>query len=389
MHLLPGAQANRDSQSGEGDEAMTTDAAERIYTMLCHRRDVYAVQQHSGAYLPSTMRMAWPGHEPGNALSLADVEAHLRGNVSIGTYVLDVDSSVRCVVFDLDTYERSALDFLCGEVERLIASTPGTPMPYACLMLEDSGGKGYHLWLPLDAPRSARDLRAWTKPVADAFAAQRASTYPEWPALEVFPKQDELADKGYGNLVKLPLGVHAKTAARSYVVERHGWASSILTLAPYPSNLVPVAPLPTVRERTSVSADDGPTRLPCINRLLADGAGAGIRDNAMYLFARYARACGLEQDMAQEWCERVNEGFSPPLSERQVTTKVRSAFGADAPHPSCKADWLRDYCPGGDGCYGEPGTGGSRRVDVNESYPLAMLPREERLRRIREAKEGE
>jgi len=34
-------------------------------------------------------------------------------------------------------------------------------------------------------------------------------------ALEIFPKQDALKGKGYGNLVKLPLGVHRRTGGKS------------------------------------------------------------------------------------------------------------------------------------------------------------------------------
>ncbi len=40
--------------------------------------------------------------------------------------------------------------------------------------------------------------------------------------LEVFPKQDRLAGKGLGNLVKLPLGIHRGTGRRSHFVPRQG-----------------------------------------------------------------------------------------------------------------------------------------------------------------------
>jgi hypothetical protein len=49
--------------------------------------------------------------------------------------------------------------------------------------------------------------------------AAQIKTDLEYFQLEVFPKQDHVSGQGFGNLVKLPLGVHRKTGKRSYFYE--------------------------------------------------------------------------------------------------------------------------------------------------------------------------
>lgn len=365
---------------------MSADAA-RIHQLFVHRRDVCALQQESGAYFPAIA-----------PVSVGTVSQHLRGECSVGAYVLNTDDTCRFVMFDLDTYDRMALLCLCDAIERLVADTYAQASqtwsghPYRCLLLEDSGGKGYHVWLPFSTPRPARDVRAWAQPVVEAYnigrdrnipAGAPAIPFTPWPALEVFPKQDALGEGGYGNLVKLPLGVHAKTGARSYFVPRENWASDLRTLAPMPAVLIPAAPAEPERKRTEVAVGDGVAPFTCVARIIVHGAGKGQRDNALYHFARYARASGLPEDIALEWCERVNEGFSPPLTPNEVRTKVRSAYGANTPNPGCSSDWLRDFCPGGAGCFApwneeRRSRRGSEDEAATDPYPT-HLTREERL----------
>jgi len=80
---------------------------------------------------------------------------------------------------------------------------------------EFSGGKGYHFWYffhePISASRARNVLTAMTKKIAPDLTSFH---------LEVFPKQDRLAGKGLGNLVKLPLGIHRKTGKLSYFIPK-------------------------------------------------------------------------------------------------------------------------------------------------------------------------
>lgn len=96
-----------------------------------------------------------------------------------------------------------------------------------------SGGKGMHVHC-FCGERSARDARymankmlgSWKNyetmepkffPV-NGFAWRDSTDHYSNFTIEVFPKQDEIAARGFGNLVRLPLGVHPKTKQRSHFI---------------------------------------------------------------------------------------------------------------------------------------------------------------------------
>lgn len=345
--------------------------------LFVHRADVFAQQHEDGSYTPVHAQ-----------LTDDDLLEHLEGFVSYGVYVIHPGhrpmnccgtpgpdcpvigatctirpeaetwppNSVSSVVFDLDTYDVDALDLLCAQVERLAAEASDAHGNVKCLLLEDSGGKGYHLWLLLSEPVSAARARAWAEPVRTRYDARRKSASPlngydtanEWPPLEIFPKQDEVAEGAYGNLVKLPFGVHAKTHARAFIVPARGFATSLEDVRPYDVSAIDVAHDYKPQRRDQRTASVAP--FACVAKLIDDGAGAGIRDDAMYHFAAYCMTQGLPEDIGMEWCARVNEGFDPPLSDSQLSKCVRSAYTRKE-RVSCRADWLHDFCPGGDRCY--------------------------------------
>lgn len=154
---------------------MNVDLYRRLFV---HRDDVYACQQTSGAYLPVKA--------PLDDLAIAE---HLEGFVSYGVYTIrPSDQTVTSIVFDLDTYDLDALDFLTRAVERLVNAAGGNS---DCLLLEDSGGKGYHIWLLLSEPVLAAKARAFAEPIRAQYqSGARTAVGEPWPALEIFPKQD-------------------------------------------------------------------------------------------------------------------------------------------------------------------------------------------------------
>lgn len=366
--------------------------------LFVHRADVFAQQREDGGYTPVLA-----------PLTDDDLLEHLEGFVSYGVYVVHPGhrpmnccgtpgpdcpvigaactihreaetwppNTVAYIVFDLDTYDVDALDLLCRQVERLVPDNP------KCLLLEDSGGKGYHLWLLLSQPAPAAQVREWSHPVRQRYEAMRR-TAPDWPPLEIFPKQDEVAEGAYGNLVKLPFGVHAKTHARAFIVPARGFASSLEDVRPYDVAGISAAGVAADYKPQRRDTSTGSTAAPfaCVAKLIDEGAGAGIRDDAMYHFAAYCMTQGLPEDLATDWCERVNEGFSPPLGSSQLAKCVRSAY-ARTERLSCRADWLQDFCPGGDRCYApwardDTGRDSTTQDKPSSPYPSDMTPEQRR-----------
>lgn len=153
--------------------------------------------------------------------------AHLRGEVTVGSYLVRHGDVVGQLVFDLDA-TREAIDRAAGRPERVaelarrvdVAGlalrerlvTAGVP----CLLV-DSGYKGRHAWVFLDPPADAGAARSF----ALRWAAALDPGDPDL-RLEVFPKQAQVAEGSVGNLVKLPMGVHLKTGRRCSLLGRDG-----------------------------------------------------------------------------------------------------------------------------------------------------------------------
>lgn len=154
-------------------------------------------------------------------MSKNDVDEHLRGIKTYGIYLLGEDSNVRVAVLDADVNKKirgkglspadkggikRERDYMHRRILELSRRDFG-PEP----LKEFSGGKGYHFWFFFAQPISAATARKSLQGVASQISGDL-----EFFNLEVFPKQDRLKGKGFGNLVKLPLGVHRLTGRPSY-----------------------------------------------------------------------------------------------------------------------------------------------------------------------------
>lgn len=397
--------------------------------LFVHRSDVYAVQSKQGHYMPAGI-----GHmeydntvkpEEGHwvydeywPLTDDEIAEHLAGFASYGVYVIDPldqycsqhkaggckceptfvrrgPNTVSYLVFDLDTYSPEAYEHLVYCLNCLVQGvnadydSDGVPRGgrLDCLLMENSGGKGFHAWLFLSEPLPAAQVRRWVAKEFTPMWSERSALFDGTP-LEIFPKQDEVAEGAFGNLVKLPLGTHAKSGRKSEFVPCQGWASDVDSVQRLDSSLIPDIPREEVSApnlRSGSGQGSNPAPFACISQIIEDGAPQGCRDKAMFHFAHYASGTGLPEDLVEEWCERVNEGFSPPLRLNEVRTKVRSASAMNAPHPGCNADWLRGFCPGGERCFApwnedKPARAGT--VEVAESY-LDMTPEQRREARLR------
>ena len=157
--------------------------AEILSQQFIHRFDMYPKQLDDGSYV--TM------HEPLQEQLLYD---HLRGDITLGTYLLDQDSQGQFLVLDADdTPDWRRLQAMAGPHEELGAGS----------YLEKSR-RGGHLWIFFLEPTPGKEIREFGRGLLDYFGID---------GIELFPKQDELTT-GPGSLVRMPFGVHRKTGRR-------------------------------------------------------------------------------------------------------------------------------------------------------------------------------
>ncbi len=157
------------------------------------------------------------------ALGPNELEEHLSGRKTYGIYLMQSDGRIRTAVIDADikkefrnkkinseerkTIRREAA-YLISRVKELSEEAGAHPL------VEFSGNKGYHFWYLFNPPAEAASIRESLNKFIRMLAPDLSTLN-----LEVFPKQDRLSGKGFGNLVKLPLGVHRLTGKRSVFLD--------------------------------------------------------------------------------------------------------------------------------------------------------------------------
>ncbi|MEM2973343.1 MAG: primase C-terminal domain-containing protein [Candidatus Caldarchaeum sp.] len=213
---------------------------------------VFAVQQPDGTYRPI--------RQP---LTDEALQEHLLGKVTYGTYVLNFDKA-RFFMFDIDN----------GDITTARALLSASQKYGFRAVLEESGRKGYHVWVLLTDWYKAADVRR----VAKAIAAEVGFTG------EVFPKQDTARD--LGNLVKLPCGVHQVTGARCRLI-------GTVVLNPLERLETALSKLPAPSSRPSGTSK--PSTLPCLDSIQENPPQVGQRNILLFHMACHLRRMGLQE----------------------------------------------------------------------------------------------
>lgn len=162
-----------------------------------------------------------PVHRP---ISEDDWQAHLRGERTLGLPLIRAGDTVLLGVLDVDV-TRKARDQEPSLRQELLQRALGTALRLrhelerrGCgSLLELSGAKGYHVWVRLEEPVAAFQLRRWL-----LERVQGVGEPPEGIRVEVFPNRDRVKDDALGPIAKLPLGVHAKTGHRCHLLDEKG-----------------------------------------------------------------------------------------------------------------------------------------------------------------------
>jgi len=148
------------------------------------RWDTYPRQMDNGSYL-CIKKPLYQNH----------ILVHLRGEITLGVYLLNPDSQARFIVIDADDDEQFA------QVNRMASNLAHRGIPS---YLERSR-RGGHLWFFFNKAVPGKDARNFGKGLITGHGLP--------DEIELYPKQDHLGD-GPGSLIRLPFGVHRKDGKR-------------------------------------------------------------------------------------------------------------------------------------------------------------------------------
>ncbi len=172
-----------------------------LYLQLFRGREDHFAQQVQDYYFPV--------YKP---LDEFYIRQHLDGNVTFGLYVLNKESRCHLFCVDLDIpksdikhvnfYDRNEkYNYLKNKLHEVLDSLCKFGIPRESILLEETGGRGYHIWIFLSDPIDGATAVAFGVALKKQLAFE----------IEFFPKQGRLtAKRTFGNLIKLPLGLHRK-----------------------------------------------------------------------------------------------------------------------------------------------------------------------------------
>jgi group II intron reverse transcriptase/maturase len=160
-------------------------------------------------------------------LSLAEIKNHFDGKETLGLYLLNEKDRVSLSVIDIDIDQKALLEYAKDEEEykklHRLTHQDAVRIASVCdelgipVLIEDSGYKGRHLWVFFTSPIQAKLARIFLK-----FIIERAGKPSSGIHWEIFPNCDKLKGKGFGPLIKLPLGIHKRTSRRCLFLDREG-----------------------------------------------------------------------------------------------------------------------------------------------------------------------
>lgn len=276
--------------------------------------EVYAVQNADGSWSPVRKKLT-PGI----------IAKHLRGEVTVGTYIVKPPDLARTLVFDVDAPDHEEATAMLKQLTDVLIDInrkrDGDTLTWT---VEFSGKKGWHVWIQAADYMPATTLYQLGRGIREEAGLLK---------LEVFPKQTTVRD--LGNLVKLPGGVHRVSGKRNDLLTAQAEPNSIALLTEL-AGLYPEVAARMKRSETQA------VEYPCVFAL-QDGVGEGSRNIGLFHLATMLRKFSIADEHVEAIVRAANARCEPPLEEDELQTIIaNSAFSG----PTC--DQLTpDYHCGG------------------------------------------
>lgn len=309
------------------------------------RRDVYGRQKvitTLNAETGTAQRDATWTSNIAEPVTAALIDAHLAGTQTIGLYLLKDDSACAFALWDIDTNERAPVTLLLRALDDLSLDA----------LLTFSGRKGHHITVAFADPVSGSDAYRFARAVWE-----RAGR-PEH--VECFPKQGAITPTApYGNLVKLPLGVHKATGARCTLLSREYIPLIEGTEVDELSGLrrVPAAMVRTIAAESpepvfqNERGNAGVTSsgfvhvpYPCFSDLSTARYGQGERDTLLFTLSKHLRQQGQPQAFAEMVVGVQGDRCTPPFPD--AATKVENVYRNGYSSFGCEDPAMARFCKG-------------------------------------------
>lgn len=272
--------------------------------------DVYAIQSKDGVWSPVREK-----------LTPAVIANHRRGDITVGTYIVNPPDQARTLVFDIDAESdseaevdmRAVSSVLAGINRSLPLEEGGETLSWTT---EWSGKKGWHIWIRFEDWVPAETLYRLGRGIREEAGLPKLEVYPKQTHVDV-TRETRTGGTALGNLVKLPGGLHAVTGKANDILGEFGEPNSV-ALATYLASLYPEVAL-----RTRIG--DAPTAIeyPCV---CAIQEGVTNKRNIHYFhLAAMLRRWSISEVNILLIVQRANDNSGDPLTADEIETIVANS----------------------------------------------------------------
>lgn len=330
--ITPGVLRARGLSRNKNGDAME-DMRERLFLEVYRGNATnHAIQLDNGDYTRVE-----------RAITTADVRRHFDGLLTLAVYpVRPRTNDCQFLAFDVDDRSKDTVAAILAALDQHGIGEQQRTVHY-------SGNKGWHITVFLAEWTPAELARRAGKAVLDTAGN---------PArVELFPKQDTLADDGVGNPIKLPEGWH-RAAKRWCHYERDSrtWESvkrvargQLERMAGHDRPEPAPSPLPTAGRVAGARGRAFPGSLvqrsalpPCMRTVLEQGVPDGMRHDSVFGLALTLYSKGYPEASALQMVREANSRCRPPLSDATVVQQVEGAYSGRYRGLVCSSDYLHD-----------------------------------------------
>lgn len=304
------------------------------------------------------------GEKVNKPFDFVALTTHLAGIERIGSYSTNpINDTIKwiCVDFDIEFHS-------IDEVVKFIKICQDEFNLTAHLEKTKSGGS--HVWFFLNSEVLAWKGRRVMQYILLSKMNLKASNANSPDAVEVFPKQESLAEDGFGNFVYLPFNGKSLAEGRTLFVDYDNG------LTPYPDQMAYLKGAKRISEQdlnriiskfnidstlqvyerkstpfteeTSKSIKEKREKLlPCAKRVLEQGVDEGQRDCVTFALAKHLKRAGYTEEEVELELMEWNSKNRPPLAEYIVRDKIRQAEKYDGLDcENTMSSWCdKDNCP--------------------------------------------
>lgn len=284
------------------------DAATRLLALFDSNK------RSCGVFDPTTNKV----HTVYEAPSVERWVQHIRGVQGVGCVPITDDSTVSWAAIDIDNHGQDE-DIPIAPVDAKVIETK---MPLVLCRSKSGGIHAYAFFKePIKASRAKAMLEKWAAELG-------------FKGSEIFPKQNVLSGKQYGNWINMPYLGGNETTRYAF---RGGKKLTLPAFIETAEKLrIDEAELAAQRMLDHAQAP------PCVLRMMADGVAAGQRNEAMYNTVIYLKKAFPDniEAMAQELNGQM---FDKPLPRSEFTRTVNSASRPDYSY-RCGEEPIRSLC---------------------------------------------